>query len=81
MPSSCPRPCDGCSRAVPERRALGLATVLALLMLAACNPRVQLEAPKDPIVINLNVKIEQEVRVRVERDLEDLLDDPELFGG
>jgi hypothetical protein len=47
----------------------------------ACQPRVQLEAPKEPIVINLNVKIEQEVRVRVERDLEELLNDPELFGG
>lgn len=59
-----------------------LAAVLLLLaLLAACQPRVQLEAPRDPIVINLNVKIEQEVRVRVERDVEDLLDDPELFGG
>ena len=51
------------------------------LVIGACQPRVQLEAPKDPIVINLNVKIEQEVRVRVERDLDELLDDPELFGG
>lgn len=51
------------------------------LAIGACQPRVQLEAPKDPIVINLNVKIEQEVRVRVERDLDELLDDPELFGG
>lgn len=58
------------------------ALVLGLgLAIAACQPRVQLEAPKEPIVINLNVKIEQEVRVRIERDLEDLLDDPELFGG
>jgi len=47
---------------------------------SGCQPRVQLEAPKDPIVINLNVKIEQEVRVRVERDIEDLLEeDEELF--
>ena len=64
------------------RLPVGLLAVLLLATLAAaCNPRVQLEAPKDPIVINLNVKIEQEVRVRIERDLEDLLDDPELFGG
>jgi YnbE-like lipoprotein len=41
---------------------------------------VQVEAPKDPIVINLNVKIEQEVRVKVEKDVDDLLaDNPELF--
>lgn len=49
----------------------------ALLVLAACQPRVALEAPKDPIVINLNVKIEQEVRVKVEKDVEDLFDDNE----
>ncbi len=36
---------------------------LVALLLVACQPRVALEAPKDPIVINLNVKIEQEVRV------------------
>ena len=55
------------------------ALVLALA-LAACTHRVQVEAPKDPIVINLNVKIEQEVRVKVEKDVEDLLaDNPELF--
>jgi hypothetical protein len=48
--------------------------------LAGCQPRIALEAPKDPIVINLNVKIEQEVRVKVENDVEDLLeDDDELF--
>jgi hypothetical protein len=52
-----------------------------LVLLLGCQPTVQLEAPKEPIVINLNVKIEQEVRVRVERDLDELLEDPELFGG
>lgn len=51
------------------------------VLLLGCQPTVQLEAPKEPIVINLNVKVEQEVRVRVERDLDELLDDPELFGG
>jgi hypothetical protein len=54
--------------------------MLALAVLsttAACQPRVAIEAPKDPIVINLNVKIEQEVRVKVEKDVEDLFDDNE----
>jgi hypothetical protein len=51
-----------------------------VLALAACTHRVQVEAPKDPIVINLNVKIEQEVRVKVEKDVEDLLEEnPDLF--
>jgi hypothetical protein len=47
----------------------------ALLALAACTPTVKIEAPDKPIVINLNVKIEQEVRVRVERDVDTLLTD------
>ena len=46
----------------------------------ACQPTVRVEAPKEPIVVNLNVKIEHEVRVRVERDVENLFDEnPDLF--
>jgi hypothetical protein len=46
----------------------------ALLALAACQHKVQIEAPKEPIVINLNVKIEQEVRVKVEEDVNELFE-------
>ena len=57
-----------------------LPALALLLALAACTHKVQVEAPKDPIVINLNVKIEQEVRVKVDREVEDLFaDNPELF--
>ena len=57
-----------------------LPALVVLLAIAACQHRVQVEAPKDPIVINLNVKIEQEVRVRIEKDVEDLLaENPDLF--
>jgi hypothetical protein len=45
-----------------------------LLVLAACQHKVQIEAPKEPIVINLNVKIEQEVRVKVEEDVNELFE-------
>ena len=41
---------------------------------------VQISAPDKPIVINLNVKIEHEVRVRVEKDLDQALSsNPALF--
>ena len=41
---------------------------------------MQIEAPKEPIVINLNVRIEQEVRVKVEEDVEELFDaNEEIF--
>ena len=56
------------------------AAFLLLGVLAACQPTVRLEAPRDPIVINLNVRIEQEVLVRLERDIEQLLEEePDLF--
>ena len=53
----------------------------ACLSMAACTPTVKLEAPDKPIEINMNVKIEQEVRVRVDRDLDrSIASNPELFG-
>ena len=42
-------------------------------LLQACQPTVKVEAPDKPIVINLNVKIEQEVRIKIEKDAEELL--------
>ena len=54
--------------------------VLVALAGVACQPTVRVEPPKEPIVVNLNVKIEHEVRVKVETDVEDLLaDNPDLF--
>jgi hypothetical protein len=51
------------------------------LPFTACTPTVQLQAPDKPIEINLNVKIQQEVRVKVEKELEnDIMANPELFG-
>ena len=47
--------------------------VLAIVApLSACTLKVA--APEKPITINLNVKIEHEVRVKVEKDLEQLFD-------
>ena len=52
----------------------GLAALLATCLLTvACRPTVQLAAPQDPIVIDINIKIEQDVRVKVDREIDDLL--------
>jgi len=54
--------------------------LLAAPVLQGCNPTVKVEAPDKPIVINLNVKIEQEVRVKVDKDVESLVNsNPNLF--
>lgn len=50
-----------------------LVTALMLAtLLAACTPVVQVAVPDKPITINMNVKIEHEIRVKVEKELEGL---------
>ncbi|PGH53761.1 hypothetical protein CRT60_28360 [Azospirillum palustre] len=57
------------------------AALLISVAVAACAPTVKIEAPDKPIEINLNVRIEQEVRVKLERDVDDAIrNDPALFG-
>ncbi len=43
--------------------------ILIVLGSAACTPTVQLQAPDKPIEINLNVNIEQHVRVSIDKDV------------
>lgn len=48
--------------------------------LSACTPTVKIEPSDKPIKIDLNVKIDQEVRVRLDKDVEELIaDNPDLF--
>lgn len=61
------------------KKTLTLALGAAALA-TACTPTVRLEAPREPITINLNVKIDQEVRVKLDREVEDLIaTNPDLF--
>lgn len=43
------------------------------VMLAGCTPRVEVAAPDKPITINLNVKIDHEIRVKVDKELDQVL--------
>ena len=47
--------------------------MLALFLLAGCTPRIEVAAPKEPITINRNVKIEHEIHIKVDKDVERLL--------
>lgn len=59
-------------------RALAL-VVSAGLVAAACTPTVNLQT-KEPIRIQLDVNITQEVRVKLDKDVEDLISsNPDLF--
>ena len=52
-------------------------TALAAMPLASC---ISVKTPEKPIEINLNVTIRQEVVVRLQRDVENLINqNPEAF--
>ena len=46
-----------------------------LLALVACTPTVQVAVPNEPININLNVKIQHEIYIKVDKQLDELFSD------
>jgi hypothetical protein len=60
------------------QQVTGAATLM--LFLAACTPKVQVALPAEPININLNVKIQHEIYIKVDKQLDELFsDDSGLF--
>ncbi|MGS2873241.1 YnbE family lipoprotein [Enterobacter huaxiensis] len=51
----------------------GVLIVAAVALLTGCTPRIEVAAPKEPITINMNVKIEHEIHIKVDKDVETLL--------
>ncbi len=57
-----------------------LYTIMAILLIAACTPQVQLQAPDKPIEINLNVNIEHRIKVEIEQDVKKAISkNPDIF--
>lgn len=57
-----------------------VSAALVSLIVAGCTPTVQMRAPEEPITINLNVKLDAEVRVKLEEKAEqDIAQNPDLF--
>ncbi len=44
----------------------------------ACSPTIKVEAPDKPIEINMNINIKHDILIKVEQDVEELLDE-DLF--
>lgn len=58
--------------------ALGTLAIGGLI--GGCSPVVKVEAPEKPIVINMNMKIDHKVRVKVQNDLKKAKkDNPDIF--
>ena len=49
-----------------------VAIALGILMLSGCL-RLEVATPEKPITINMNVKIEHEIHIKVDKDVENLL--------
>lgn len=64
-------------QATPPGRLIkrGLTLCLAILVTAACTPTVQVAMPNEPININLNVKIQHEILIKVDKELDELISD------
>ncbi|WLS76991.1 YnbE family lipoprotein [Erwinia pyri] len=54
-------------------KRISLLMPAGILLLSGCIPRIEIAAPKEPITINMNVKIEHEIHIKVDKDVEALL--------
>lgn len=50
-----------------------LAVAVGGVLLSGCVPRIEVATPKEPITINMNVKIEHEIHIKVDKDVENML--------
>ncbi|NMM44050.1 YnbE family lipoprotein [Rhodospirillaceae bacterium KN72] len=50
-----------------------------LAALGACTPTVKVETPQEPITINLNVKLDADVRLRLIEEAKDDVEDNPIF--
>ncbi|MBM9510893.1 YnbE family lipoprotein [Desulfogranum marinum] len=50
-----------------------ISTMTLTAFLIGCTPTVQVAPPEKPITINLNVKIEHAIQVKVEKALDDVI--------
>jgi len=62
-----------------KRLVMAACIVASITLLGACTPTVKV-ATDEPITINLNVNIQHEIRVKVDKELDDVLsEDSGLF--
>jgi YnbE-like lipoprotein len=63
-----------------RRTPSAIVSLLVAAAIAACSPVVRVEPPREPITINLNVKLDADVRVKLEEQAKkDVAKNPEIF--
>ena len=55
------------------------AVLVCLVLISACNPTIRIEPGAEPIRIEANITINHEIKIVVEREVEAIFEDDELF--
>ena len=62
-------------------KILRFITAISIVLLLSACLRVEVATPDKPININMNVKIEHEIQIKADRQVEELLkENSDLFG-
>lgn len=65
---------------IRQRVARACASTAILAAVLACQPTVKLQPPSEPITVNLNIKLDADVRVHLEQAArEDIAENKEIF--
>lgn len=56
-----------------------IAIIISAGVLTGCSPTVKVQAPSEPININLNVKIDHEINIKVDKALDNIINKSGLY--
>lgn len=56
-----------------------ITVIVCSAVLMGCTPTVKVQAPNEPININLNVKIDHEINIKVDKALDNIINKSGLY--
>lgn len=66
-------------KTLPLSTLYSTAITISILFLNGCTPTIQVATSDKPIEVNLNVKIEHEIKIKVDKEIEQLFDNKATF--
>ncbi|BCN93648.1 hypothetical protein THMIRHAM_14330 [Thiomicrorhabdus immobilis] len=57
---------------LPQKSFIAFSLVFTMAGISACTPSVQVALPNEPININLNVKIQHEILIKIDKQLDNM---------
>lgn len=62
------------------KRFLTISPMALSLLLLSCSPVVTVKAPEKPIEVNINLKIDHKLKVKIDRELDKVIkENPDIF--